>query len=102
MRGAQRSLLRLVRHSDVLVENYRAGVMKRLGLGADELRPLPAADLRLDLAATAPPGRGSTVGPTPRWSAPRRGSRKLQGDARGGDYANDPLSHADTYTAVWS
>ena len=36
--------------ADVLVENYRAGVMQRLGLGVDELTArYPRLDLRLDL-----------------------------------------------------
>jgi crotonobetainyl-CoA:carnitine CoA-transferase CaiB-like acyl-CoA transferase len=32
--------------------------------------------------------------------AAEAGITKMQGDARGGQYANDPLSHADTYTAL--
>jgi CoA:oxalate CoA-transferase len=86
--------------ADVLVENYRAGVMKRLGLGVDELT---SQFPRLIYASIS--GYGAT-GP---WVDRRAyasvvgaesGLTKLQGDARGGDYANDPLSHADTYTAL--
>jgi len=86
--------------SDILVENYRAGVMKRLGLGVDELT---SRFPRLIYASIS--GYGAT-GP---WVDRRAyasvvgaeaGITKLQGDARGGDYANDPLSHADTYTAL--
>jgi crotonobetainyl-CoA:carnitine CoA-transferase CaiB-like acyl-CoA transferase len=33
-------LKRLVRDADFLIENYRPGVMKRLGLGYDDLKPL--------------------------------------------------------------
>src|SRR5688572_232767 len=33
-------LKRLVQHTDCLVENYRPGVMKRLGLDWESLRPL--------------------------------------------------------------
>ena len=36
-------LCRLVEKSDVLVENFRPGVMKRLGLGYDELREVNSA-----------------------------------------------------------
>ena len=85
---------------DVLVENYRAGVMDRLGLGAAAMTSrLP----RLIYASIS--GYGAT-GP---WVQRRAyasvvgaesGITKLQGDARGGHYANDPLSHADTYTAL--
>jgi crotonobetainyl-CoA:carnitine CoA-transferase CaiB-like acyl-CoA transferase len=31
-------LLRLARHADILIENYRPGAMKRLGLGYEEIR----------------------------------------------------------------
>jgi hypothetical protein len=42
-------LAKLVRDTDVLVQNFRPGTMERLGLGADELRgPASAADLRFD------------------------------------------------------
>jgi CoA:oxalate CoA-transferase len=86
--------------SDVLVENYRAGVMQRLGLGVEDMI---ARFPRLIYASIS--GYGAT-GP---WVQRRAyasvvgaetGITKLQGDARGGDYANDPLSHADSYTAL--
>ena len=35
--------IELAGQSDILVENYRAGVMKRLGLGAEELTPASRA-----------------------------------------------------------
>jgi crotonobetainyl-CoA:carnitine CoA-transferase CaiB-like acyl-CoA transferase len=86
--------------ADVLVENYRAGVMQRLGLGVEALT---SKYPRLIYASIS--GYGAT-GP---WVERRAyasvvgaesGLTKLQGDARGGEYANDPLSHADTYTAL--
>lgn len=36
--GGREALLRLVRESDVLIENYRMGTMEKLGLGYDTLR----------------------------------------------------------------
>jgi CoA:oxalate CoA-transferase len=98
-RGAEIAIA-LAASSDILVENYRAGVMQRLGLGVDELT---SRFPRLIYASIS--GYGAT-GP---WVDRRAyasvvgaeaGLTKLQGDARGGDYANDPLSHADTYTAL--
>jgi crotonobetainyl-CoA:carnitine CoA-transferase CaiB-like acyl-CoA transferase len=98
-RGAEIAIA-LAGTSDVLVENYRAGVMKRLGLGVEELT---SRFPRLIYASIS--GYGAT-GP---WVDRRAyasvvgaeaGITKLQGDARGGEYANDPLSHADTYTAL--
>jgi len=49
------ALLRLVRDADVLVENYRPGVMERLGLTPDALR---AANPRIVLASSS--GYGAT------------------------------------------
>jgi crotonobetainyl-CoA:carnitine CoA-transferase CaiB-like acyl-CoA transferase len=48
-------LKRLVRHTDLLVENYRPGVMRRLGLDWESLRPL-----RPDLVYCAISGYGQT------------------------------------------
>ena len=85
---------------DVLVENYRAGVMARLGLGPDELI---ARHPRLVYASIT--GYGAT-GP---WAHRRAyaavvgaeaGLTRAQGDARGAAYANDPASHADVYTSL--
>ena len=65
----------LAEHCDVLVENYRAGVMERLGLGADGADgPQPPARLRLDHRLRRHRAVGRTGGPTPRSSAPRPGS----------------------------
>ena len=95
----------LADHCDLLVENYRSGVMARLGLGSDTLR---ARNERLIYASIT--GYGAT-GPWVhrRAYAPvvgaETGLTKAQGDARAGHvdgaavYANDPQSHADVYTA---
>jgi crotonobetainyl-CoA:carnitine CoA-transferase CaiB-like acyl-CoA transferase len=92
--------LRLAEHCDVLVQNYRPGVMDRLGLGPETVT---ARNPRLVYASIS--GYGST-GP---WTHRRAyapvvgaeaGLTKDQGDARGGVYANDPHSHADVYTSL--
>lgn len=93
-------LKRLVDVSDVLVENYRAGVMDRLGLSYDVLS---ARQPRLIYASIS--GYGAD-GPWMRRRAyatvigAESGLTRMQGDARGGNYSNDPWSHADTYTAL--
>ena len=90
----------LARHVDVVLENYRPGVMDRLGLGADELC---AANGRLVYASIS--GYGQT-GPWVRRRAyapvveAEAGIIASQGNARGGPLAKDPHSHADVYTAV--
>ena len=103
-------VLRLVDLADVVVENFRPGVMDRQGLGWVVLR---ARNPRLILASVS--GYGQT-GPWVhrRAYAPvvgaESGFTKAQGDARQGhsgsepaargQYANDPHSHADVYTAL--
>ena len=91
---------RLIEHIDIVVENFRPGVMKRLQLDYDTLS---AINPRLIYASIT--GYGNT-GPWVhrRAYAPvvgaETGITKYQGDARGGEYANDPFSHADVYTAM--
>ena len=85
---------------DVVIENFRPGVMRRLGLGYEELS---ARNSRLVYASIS--GYGAT-GPwvDRRAYAPvvnaEAGLTKHQGDARGGEYANDPFSHGDVYTGM--
>ena len=97
--GAQ--ILRdLTATADVLVENYRPGVMAKLGLGADELR---AGNPRLVYASLSGYGQN---GPWVhrRAYAPvveaESGIIASQGNARGGQLAKDPHSHADVYTGM--
>lgn len=91
---------RLAEHCDVVLENFRPGVMDRLGLGFDALT---ARNPRLIVASAS--GYGQT-GPWVhrRAYAPVVGAESgftmAQGDARGGHYANDAHSHADVYTAL--
>jgi CoA:oxalate CoA-transferase len=91
---------KLVAECDVLVENYRGGVMEKLGLGYSVLS---AVNPRLIYAAIS--GYGNT-GP---WSHRRAyatvvnaetGMTGLQARARGGQATNDPHSHADVYTGM--
>jgi CoA:oxalate CoA-transferase len=92
--------LQLADHCDVLTENYRPGVMDRLGLGP---ATVAARNPRLVYASIS--GYGSS-GPWVhrRAYAPvvgaETGLTKDQGDARGAVYANDPHSHADVYTSL--
>ena len=90
----------LIEKCDVLIENFRPGVMARLGLDEKTLRK---KNPRLVYASITGYGNtGSWV--NRRAFAPvinaEMGLTKRQGDARGGQYANDPFSHADVYTAI--
>lgn len=98
---AGRELVRqLADHCDIVIENFRPGVMDRLGLGYDVLR---ARNPKIIFASAS--GYGQT-GPWVhrRAYAPVVGAESgftmAQGDARGGEYANDAHSHADVYTAL--
>jgi CoA:oxalate CoA-transferase len=93
-------LLRLVAFCDVVIENFRPGVMDRIGLGYDVI-----AFYNPTVVYASINGYGSD-GP---WASRRAyapvvgaetGITKAQGDARGGDYANDLFSHADVYTSL--
>jgi len=93
-------LRRLADQCDVVIENFRPGVVDRMGLGPAELR---ARNPRLVYCSIS--GYGQT-GPwvDRRAYAPVVGAEAgltwLQGEARGGSYANDPLSHGDVYTSL--
>lgn len=95
-------LHRLSAQCDVVVENFRPGVMKRMGLDYETL----AVD-HPGLIYASITGYGSTGPWTDRRAyAPvinaETGITKHQGDVRGGQYANDPYSHGDVYTALES
>lgn len=91
---------KMVKHCDVLVENFRGGVMDKLGLSYDVLK-----DINPGLIYASINGYGST-GP---WKNRRAyatvvnaetGMTGLQARARGGVATNDPHSHADVYTGM--
>ncbi|MGA0862845.1 MAG: CaiB/BaiF CoA transferase family protein [Ilumatobacteraceae bacterium] len=93
-------VLRLAAVADVLVENYRGGVMDKLGLGWDAVH---GVNPRLIYASIS--GYGNT-GP---WTHRRAyasvinaetGLTGIQARAHGGHLGNDPHSHGDVYTGM--
>lgn len=91
---------RMVAACDVVVENFRAGVMDKLGIGFETLS---AINPRLIYAAIS--GYGNS-GP---WQHRRAyasvvnaetGLTELQARSRHGEMGNDPHSHADVYTGM--
>lgn len=90
----------LVSHCDIVVENFRGGVMDKLGIGYEVLS---AINPRLIYAAIS--GYGNS-GP---WMHRRAyasvvnaetGLTGIQAKARGVEPTNDPHSHADVYTGM--
>jgi CoA:oxalate CoA-transferase len=95
------SLLRaLAKHCDVVLENFRPGVMTRMGL---DYEALAAGHPELVYASLT--GYGQS-GPWKdrRAYAPVVGAESgltwMQGVARGGTFANDVISHGDVYTSL--
>jgi CoA:oxalate CoA-transferase len=93
-------LLRVADHCDVVIENFRPGVLDRMGLGYEAVAARNPGVVYASIS-----GYGSD-GP---WASRRAyapvvgaetGITKEQGDVRDGQYANDPFSHADVYTAM--
>lgn len=93
---------RLIERVDVVVENFRPGVMHKWGL---DFEAMSRRNPRLVYVSIS--GFGAD-GP---WTSRRAyapvvnaetGITKSQGDARGGNYANDPHSHADVYTGMYA
>ena len=97
---AVRIIRQIVGSCDVLVENYRAGVMDKLGLGWHDLHALHPGLIYASIS-----GYGST-GP---WTNRRAyasvinaetGMTGIQARAHDGHLGNDPHSHGDVYTGM--
>jgi len=91
---------RLADRSDIVIENYRPGVMRRLGLDHETLL---ARNRRLIYASITGYGSTSSWGNRRAYASvvgAEAGITLMQGDARDGHYATDPFSHADVYTSL--
>jgi crotonobetainyl-CoA:carnitine CoA-transferase CaiB-like acyl-CoA transferase len=66
-------LRRLVRGADVLVENFRPGVMDRLGLGYETLKEENPRLIYCAISGFGQTGRGSIARPMTRSCRARRG-----------------------------
>jgi crotonobetainyl-CoA:carnitine CoA-transferase CaiB-like acyl-CoA transferase len=90
---------RLIAGGDVVIENFRPGVMDRLGLGAAELREADPALIFVSISAYGSHGASSArPGFDPVLQA-ESGMMALTGDVDGGPIRH-PLSIIDTLTAA--
>lgn len=90
-------LKRLVRHSDLLVENYRPGVMKRLGLDWELLRPLRPDLVYCAISAMGRRARRPNCRPTRRSSTrPPATTSRISRIRRGGTDLTPAASSSPT------
>lgn len=91
---------RLIERVDVVVENFRPGVMAKWGLDFDSMDRRNPRLIYVSISGFGADGPWTDR----RAYAPvvnaETGITKSQGDSRGGEYANDPHSHADVYTGM--
>ncbi|NNE12846.1 MAG: CoA transferase [Ilumatobacter sp.] len=93
--------MRIAERADILVENFRPGVMDKFGLGYDavaERNPLLVYASITGYGATGPWRDRRAYAPVVQAET---GLTKSQGDhGRGGVYRTDRHSHADVYTSL--
>ena len=93
---------RLVPHVDVLLENFRPGVLERLGLGYDEVS---VANPRVVYMSVTGYGHDGPWRDRPAYAPTVQAEMGwIEVVARGRDEApfHDPLSHADVYSGVYA
>jgi CoA:oxalate CoA-transferase len=91
---------RLAERSDVLVENYRPGVLERLGLGYEELRRRNPGLVYCSITgygSSGPAAMRRAYAPVVHAEA---GLLQLVADRRGTEPAPEVLSHADLYAGL--
>ena len=93
-------LLQLVESCDVMIENFRPGVMERNGLGYDAVCARNPSIVYASISGYGVDGPWVHRRAYAPVVGAETGLTKSQGDARGGQYANDPHSHGDVYTSL--
>ena len=91
---------KLVMHADILIENFRPGVMKKLGLDYGSLSALNPKLIYASITGYGQTGQWVHLRAYAPVVGAESGLTNHQGMARGGQFANDPFSHADVYTAM--
>lgn len=101
-RGEGRDLLlSMATQADMLIENYRPGVLDALGLGYDVLREV---NPQIIVGSVSGWGHGNVNSGRGAFASAihaEAGVTELVARRRGGEpYRNDPMSHADAYTGL--
>lgn len=93
-------LLSLAQKCDVVIENFRPGVMERNGLGYEAVAARNPSVVYASISGYGVDGPWVHRRAYAPVVGAETGLTKSQGDARGGQYANDPHSHGDVYTSL--
>ena len=92
--------LQLVPHADIVLENYRPGVMDRLGIGYDHLTEVNPGVILASVSGWGHNNARSDQGAFASAIHAEAGVTEMVARRRGEEPRNDPMSHADTYTGL--
>lgn len=98
--GGRRTILELVRHSDVVVENFLPGTLDRMGLGFEELRASNPAIVLVSNTGFGQTGPDATTKGYDTVFQALSGIMHLTGDADGGP-AKVGVPVADLSSSLW-
>ena len=92
--------LQLVPHADIVLYNYRPGVMDRLGIGYDRLTEVNPGVILASVSGWGHNNARSNQGAFASAIHAEAGVTEMVARRRGEEPRNDPMSHADTYTGL--
>ena len=92
--------LQLVPHADIVLENYRPGVMDRLGIGYDRLTEVNPGVILGSVSGWGHNNARSNQGAFASAIHAEAGVTEMVARRRGEEPRNDPMSHSDTYTGL--
>jgi CoA:oxalate CoA-transferase len=92
--------LQLVPHADIVLENYRPGVMDRLGIGYSRLTEVNPEIILASVSGWGHNNARSSQGAFASAIHAEAGVTEMVARRRGEEPRNDPMSHSDTYTGL--
>ncbi|MCS5687167.1 MAG: CoA transferase [Actinomycetota bacterium] len=92
--------LQLVPHADIVLENYRPGVMDRLGIGYDQLKEANPEVIMASVSGWGHNNSRSDQGAFASAIHAETGVTEMVARRRAEEPRNDPMSHSDTYTGL--
>ena len=92
--------LQLVQHADIVLENYRPGVMDRLGIDFDQLRAVNPKIVMASVSGWGHDNSRSDQGAFASAIHAEAGVTEMVARRREEEPRNDPMSHSDTCTGL--